>query len=150
MAEADSTCVSARTDCHACPGAPALQLSSHRARVQGISYACGVVPLYVRSKVCLQCKRIFRGCWALVPGADEEIPELACEPKASSWFLFRVRLRENALVALHVDYLAFMTSGLLHLRASFSGFAKVLADMFPGNVLDSQGETRAGAQLDGL
>ncbi|CAE7844416.1 unnamed protein product [Symbiodinium necroappetens] len=74
---------------------------------------------------------------------DLAVPLLAAAPETSSWFLFRVRLRENGLAALSRTFLQYVTASLLHLRGSFSGIAKVLQDLFPHSTLDSQEVRRA-------
>ena len=57
---------------------------------------------------------------------------IACHPTACSWFFFRERLHADSFVALHTEYLRFMSTAFLFLRASFSGLVKTVQAMFPG------------------
>ena len=56
---------------------------------------------------------------------------IVCHPETCPWFLFREFLHAQSFVALHLDYLRFMTVAFLFLRASFSGLAKTAEAMFP-------------------
>ena len=52
---------------------------------------------------------------------------------AAEWFIFRERLHTDSFVALHSEYLRFMTISFLFLRASFAGLAKTVQAMFPSH-----------------
>ena len=108
----------------------------------GLTYERGLQRVRVAPARCAQCHTRFVSCWAL-PHKTEDSPRLVCDPTHSSWFVFRMRLREESFAALHADYLRFMTAAFLHLRASFSGLALTAASMFPTGVLGANDCNRA-------
>ena len=143
-----STLTSPLEVCPWCPGEVPLRPCGRALPVQAVSYDSGLVRLWLHSKRCSACNRTFRGCWAMPQKESDEPPFLACDPTLVPWFLFRARPRRGGLSALSGFYLRYMTSALLHLRGSFSGFSKVLDDLFSNSRLDSQECRRSGACLD--
>lgn len=129
--------------CPWCPGQVPLRQCGTALPVQAVSYERGLVCLWLHSKSCSGCNRTFRGCWAMPKKESDEPPLLACDPALPAWFLFRVRPRRHGLSALSGFYLRYMTSALLHLRGSFSGFSRVMHDLFSHSGLDSQECRRA-------
>ncbi|CAE7835958.1 unnamed protein product [Symbiodinium sp. CCMP2592] len=132
--------------CPFCEGSPALASGTLRCRALGLSYRHGVQQLELRGRSCRGCKLQFLGCWCCGRAeGDTDVPRLACAPSHASWFFMKTRFHANALVALSVDYLRFMTASspvkhpwasFLHLRASFRGLAKMLPELFPEQHLE--------------
>lgn len=122
------------TACPFCADAPTVHHGGEECHALGLTYGDGVCELAFRRVICPSCHGRFLGCWAFQPG-DSDTAILASAPDAAEWFIFRSRLRRDNLAALHCRYLQFMTTSFLHLRASFSGLAKVAMEMCPGYVL---------------
>ena len=127
--------VSPVTHCPLCLNSPQLITEGSVCQVLGLSYATGFEKLGLQRRRCGGCRFSFLGCWAYPPGAQSRV-KLACHPDASPWFLFRERIHAGSFVALHTDYLRFMTASFLFLRASFSGLVKTVHAMFPGKPLN--------------
>ena len=121
------------TSCPFCPGAPSLSVCGDVVRALGMTYTSGLQEVIFRRRRCPSCCKTFSGCWAFAPDGGPAL--IACHPHLLPWFVFRERLRTGILVALHIQYLDFMTASLLFLRGSFSGLAKVVAAMFPARPL---------------
>ena len=124
-------CSTPLTTCPFCLDAPALQTAHGKtAEVWGLSYVEGLCKIKLHPCHCLQSNWSFLGCWAYPPANDARV-RIACHPNDAAWFVFRERLHAGSFVALHREYLHFMTVAFLFLRASFSGLAKTAAAMFP-------------------
>ncbi len=122
-------CVTPLKQCPFCPAAPPLRMSaSSSCLAWGLSYAQGLQKLRVQKASCTCVAGASLGAGHFHLGA-----RLACHPSASEWFLFRERLHANSFVALHSEYLRFMTISFLFLRASFAGLAKTIQAMFPSH-----------------
>eukprot|EP00435_Cladocopium_sp_Y103_P036672 s2437_g9.t1 len=120
--------------CPLCVAASSLQPHGDATYLWGLSYAMGFCRLQVRRLRCPSCRAWFLGCWAFPHGGQSRVV-IACNPDTCTWFFFRERLHADSFVALHADYLRFMTAAFLFLRASFSGLVKTAQAMFPGPVL---------------
>ena len=117
--------------CPLCTAGSALQPQGDTPAVWGLSYATGFVRLRAQRLRCPSCRAWFLGCWAYPHGGQSRVV-IACHPTACSWFFFRERLHADSFVALHTEYLRFMSTAFLFLRASFSGLVKTVQAMFPG------------------
>ena len=131
-------CTTPLTACPFCPNELPLQSLPVRVTILGLTYERGLQRVRVAPARCAQCHTRFVSCWE-----TEDSPRLVCDPTHSSWFVFRMRLREESFAALHADYLRFMTAAFLHLRASFSGIALTAASMFLTGVLGANDCNRA-------
>ena len=123
------------THCPFCVPAAPLRADTTSSQVWGLSYSSGFQKLSVRRKRCDSCRALFLGCWAYSPGGHSRT-RIACHPRESAWFFFRERIHAGSFVAMHVDYLRFMTTAFIFLRASFSGLVKTVHAMFPGHRLN--------------
>ena len=117
--------------CPLCTAGSALQPQGDTPAVWGLSYSTGFVRLRAQRLRCPSCRAWFLGCWAYPHGGQSRVV-IACHPTACSWFFFRERLHADSFVALHTEYLRFMSTAFLFLRASFSGLVKTVQAMFPG------------------
>lgn len=125
-------CATPLQQCPFCAAAPPLHMQPSSCLAWGLSYAQGLQKLRVQKSTCTLCGWSFTGCWAVPPCGTARV-RIACHPSDSEWFLFRERLHANSFVALHSEYLRFMTISFLFLRASFAGLAKTIEAMFPSH-----------------
>ena len=81
----------------------------------------------------------YTSCWAFPANRDGDLHAVArvvCHPRDVPWFVIKDAPQARGIAALSKFYIEYMNASLLNLRASFTGLAGMVNDLFPHSCFD--------------